>query len=96
MSQTIWEIRDNISLRQDFSIEEMKYMPIYKFDKNLLPLCEEGLLKTESFSIKNRLIIIMLANNYVPASTEAQKMIDEYMAQRNSGTRAGRGVISLP
>ena len=68
----------------------MKYEPIYEFDKNLLPVCEEGLLKTESPAIKERLVDIMRANNYVLKSSEAKRIMDEIIVQRNTGTRGGR------
>jgi len=76
-------------ITDSLSIQGTKIVPVYIFNKDLLPECEEGILKTDSYSIKNGLIGIIRAYNYVPKSPEAQKIVDEYIAQRNSGTRAG-------
>jgi hypothetical protein len=79
----------HISYQQDFSVEELKRVLVYQFKNDLLPECEDGLLKTESPGIKVGLVNIMRANNYVPKSSEAKRIMDEIIAQRNSGTRAG-------
>ena len=75
-------ILNKISQKLAYSTDAAKYVPVHQFDPNLLPQCEEGLLTTESPGIRRELVGILIAHGYVPASAEAQKIIDEVRAKK--------------
>jgi len=75
-------ILSKIGTQLEYSENTKGYVPVYQFDPNLLPQCEEGLLTTESPGIRRELVGILIAHGYVPASAEAQKIIDEVRAKK--------------
>lgn len=75
-------ILSKIGTQSDYSESAKGYVPVYQFEKELLPQCEEGLLTTESPGIRRELVGILIAHGYVPASAEAQKIIDEVSAEK--------------
>ena len=77
-------ILNKISQKLEYSKDAAKYVPVHKFDPNLLPQCEECLLVTQGPGIKQELVDIMRVSGYVPASSEAQKIKNELSDEKDA------------
>lgn len=80
-------ILSKVSDKLEYSRDAGKRISVHEFDRGLLPQCEEGLLTTESPGIRRELARILKTHGYIPASADAQKIIDQFTAKKDTNTK---------